>query len=177
MRPFIHSSRTGAIAALVATTVLATGCRRERSHAEFSDRDTAAIEQLGPNDMIITTRDSAMEMGVIGDHIAMRLSGRSLARVRAETDSSTVQGKGFGASIERLVKKGVASALAKQVNVPLSDVRDVRYENGRIVFDWNAKPAISPDNTKSDGKDLLSSFSEEDARRFVAAVKARKAAR
>lgn len=172
MRP--HPIGTRLVAAFT-LALLAAGCRRERSHAEFSDRDTAAVEQLAPGDMMMTTRDSAMEMGVIGDHITMRLSRKSLAKVRAETDTGTVQGDGFGASIERLVKKGVATALSQQVVVPLSDVRDARYENGRIVFDWVSKPKIGPESTKSDGKDLLASFSDDDSRRFVAAVKAHKA--
>lgn len=160
---------------MLAVAAALAGCRHSDSQASLVDRDTGRVEQLGPNDMVITTRDSAMEMGVIGDHIAMRLSAKSLAKVREETDTAKVEGSGFGASIEKVVKKSVAGALQKQVDIPLSDVRDVRYENGRLVFDWLSKPRIAPENTKANGNDLLASFSAEDSQRFVAAVRAHKA--
>lgn len=164
-------------AALAAVALLSLGaCKRERSHAAIRDRDTSTVAAvpLQPGDVVITTTDTAVDMGVIGDHIIMRLSPKTLGRVRNDLDTNKVEGEGFGASIERLVKKSVSAALAKQVEIPLSDVRDVRYENGRIEFDWRSKPAINPENTKNDGRDMLSSFSPADAQRFVDAVKARK---
>lgn len=151
-------------------------CGHRDADTRFSDRDTTPVEKLGPNDMMMTTTDSAMQMGVVGDHITMRLSARSLDSVRVATDTSKVEGSGFAASLEKTIKRGVASALGKQVDIPLSDVRDVRYENGRIVFDWVNKPAMAPDNTKSNNRDLLASFSAQDSERFVAAVKAHKMA-
>jgi len=161
--------------ATLATLATLGACRHRDADTRFTDRDTTPAEKLGPNDMLMTTRDSAMQMGVIGDHITMRLAPKALDSVRVATDTSKVEGSGFAASLEKTIKRGVAAALQKQVDIPLSDVRDVRYENGRIVFDWNNKPAMAPDNTKSNGHDLLSSFSADDSQRFVAAVKAHKA--
>ena len=58
---------------------------------------------------------------------------------------------------------------------PLSDIEDADYENGRIVFDYvdGAKFSLL-ESTKNDDIPLLASFSEDDSKRFVAAVKARK---
>ena len=160
---------------LLLATLATLGACRHRDDTRFTDRDTTPLEKLGPNDMMMTTTDSSMQMGVVGDHITMRLSPKSLDSVRVATDTAKVQGNGFAASLEKTIKRGVAAALQKQIDIPLTDVRDVRYENGRIVFDWANKPAMAPDNTKSNGRDLLSSFSAQDSQRFVAAVKAHKA--
>ena len=160
---------------LLAAAATLGACRHRDADTRFSDRDTTPVEKLGPNDMMMTTRDSTMQMGVVGDHITMRLAPRALDSVRVATDTSKVEGNGFAASLEKTIKRGVAAALQKQVEIPLSDVRDVRYENGRLVFDWVNKPAMAPDNTKSNGRDLLASFSEQDCQRFVAAVRAHKA--
>ncbi len=161
---------------LLATLATLGACRHRDADTRFPDRDTTPAEKLGPNDMVITTTDSVMQMGVIGDHIVMRLAPKALDSVRVATDTSKVEGSGFAASLEKTIKRGVAAALQKQVDIPVADVRDVRYDNGRIVFDWINKPAAAPDNTKSNGRDLLASFSAQDSERFVAAVKAHKAA-
>lgn len=160
---------------LLAALATIGACRHRDADTRFTDRDTTPVEQLGPNDMMMTTRDGAMQMGVVGDHITMRLAPKALDSLRVATDTSKVEGSGFSASLEKMIKRGVASALQKEVQIPLADVRDVRYENGRLVFDWVNKPVAAPDNTKSNGRDLLSSFSPEDSQRFVAAIKAHKA--
>lgn len=160
---------------LLATVAALGACRHRDADTRFSDRDTTPAEKLGPNDMMMTTTDSTMQMGVIGDHITMRLAPKALDSIRVATDTNKVEGSGFAASLEKTIKRSVATALQKQVEIPLADVRDVRYENGRIVFDWANKPAMAPDNTKTNGRDLLSSFSAQDSERFVAAVKAHKA--
>ena len=53
-------------------------------------------------------------------------------------------------------------------------MRDVRYDGQKIVFEWNGKPPKAFGNVKVDKKDVLESFSADDAERFVAAVRARK---
>ena len=160
---------------LLLAALATLGACRHRDDSSFTDRDTTPVAKLGPNDMMMTTTDSTMQMGVIGDHIAMRLAPKALDSIRVATDTSKVEGTGFAASLEKTIKRGVATALQKQVDIPLRDVRDVRYENGRIVFDWANKPAMAPDNTKSNGRDLLASFSAQDSQRFVDAVRAHKA--
>jgi hypothetical protein len=94
--------------------------------------------------------------------------------VKHDTDTSNVTGTGMGAEIERMVKGTVQSALATRINIPLSAVRDVHYDGQKIVFDWNGKPPKTFGNVKVDKKNVLESFSADDAQRFVAAVRARK---
>ena len=86
-----------------------------------------------------------------------------------------VQGSGLGASIEKMVKRTVASTLGQQFEYPLADVRDARYENGAIMLDVNGKEPRLLANTKVGGKKLMESFRPDDAALFVAAVNAKKA--
>jgi len=73
-----------------------------------------------------------------------------------------------------MVKRTVQSALGQQFEYPLRDVRDARYENGEIILDVNGRQPRLLANTKVGGKKLLESFRPDDARRFVAAVNAKK---
>lgn len=136
-------------------------------------RDSALT--LGPGDVKITNEDSSVDMAVVGQKIVVRLSDKTMAKVRKETDTAAVKDSGFGGSIERFVKKTVQSTLGQQFEYPISDVRDARYENGAIVLDVNGKEPRLLANTKVGGRKLLESFRPEDAQRFVAAVNAKKA--
>ena len=144
-----------------------------RDPGAVAHRDSGLV--LGPGDVKITNEDSSVDMAVVGQQIVVRLSDRTMDKVRRETDTANVSGSGFGASIEKMVKRTVASTLGQQFEYPLRDVRDARYENGQIVLDVNGKEPRLLANTKVGGKKLMESFRPEDAQRFVAAVNARKA--
>jgi hypothetical protein len=97
-----------------------------------------------------------------------------MAKVREGTDTSSTRND-FGGSIEKLVKRTVASALGQQYTYPLAEVRDARYEDGRIVIDGKGSQPRLLTNFDVGGKKVLESFRPDDARRFVAAVNAKKA--
>ena len=143
-----------------------------RSQGTVAHRDSALT--LGPGDVQIVNEDSSVDLAVVGQQIIVRLSDKTMAKVRQETDTMGVKDSGFGGSIERLVKKTVQSALSQQYTYPLSDVRDARYEDGAIILDVNGHEPRLLANTKINNRKLMESFPPEDARRFVAAVNAKK---
>ena len=166
---------TLAVAALVAGA-----CRSHDDEAKIPVRlsrttaPPAAAAPLRAGDIRIASVDGGVDLALIGDSISGGLSEKTLAEVRRETDTSAVSGSGLGASIEKLVKGSVQSALRTRVIFPLSAVQDVRYDGKKLVFDWNGKPQTGFAHVKVDRKDVLESFSSEDAQRFVIAVRARK---
>jgi hypothetical protein len=135
-------------------------------------RDSAMT--LGPGDVKITNEDSSVDLAVVGKQIVVRLSDKTMSKVRKETDTMALKDSGFGASIEKFVKRTVQSTLGQQYDYPLSDVRDARYQNGTIVLDVNGREPRLLANTKVGGKKLMESFRPEDAQRFVDAVNAKK---
>jgi hypothetical protein len=160
--------------AMVAGLALSTAC----TMGDDSDLNVSGGEpvQLGEGDIRITSRGGEIDLMLVGDRIVAGLSDSVLAKVRSETDTSDLDADGgLGASIEKYVKGTVQKALSKRVDYPLSDIEDARYEDGRIVFDYvDGANFTMLESTKNDDIPLLASFSEEDSKRFVAAVKARK---
>jgi hypothetical protein len=166
--------------AILAATILIVAC----SHKDADDRPEVPVklsrssdtahQVMQQGDIRIASVDSGVDLALIGDTISGGLSEKTLAKVKHDTDTGTVKGTGMGAEIERMVKGTVQSALTTRINIPLSAVRDVSYDGRKIVFDWNGKPPKSFGNVKVDKKDVLESFSADDAQRFVAAVRARK---
>ena len=129
---------------------------------------------LADGDVRIVTTNGGIDLALIGDSISTGLSPHALQTVRTETDTTAVSGTGFGAQIERMVKGTVQGAVGKRISFPISDVREVRYDGEKLVFEWAGEPRTLFDNTKINGKPLLASFDPADARRFAAAVNARK---
>jgi hypothetical protein len=169
---------TRTLAVLAAIAAL-SGCRRDADRApedvRLAGRDSAL--SLGAGDVAIVNTDSSVEMAVVGQNIVVRLSDKTMSRIRQETDTSAVRDSGIGGSIERLVKSTVRSALSRQVTYPISKVNDARYENGEIKLIVDGRQPSLFTNTKVGGRRLMESFRPEDAERFVAAVNARKQAR
>ena len=164
--------------------VVAVACRKDNPNpnpdvnpggdrGNVGHRDSALT--LGPGDVKITNTDSSVDLAVVGQRIVVRLSDKTMEKVRRETDTTGVKDSGFGGSIERFVKKTVQSTLGQQFEYPLTDVRDARYEHGEIMLDVNGREPRLLANTKVGGKKLMESFRPEDAVRFVEAVNAKKA--
>jgi len=134
----------------------------------------AEEEALPQGDIRIVTTNGGVDLALLGDSISSGLSPEALRKVKEETDTAKVQGTGFGADLEKMVKGTVQGAVGKRAAFPLSEVRAVRYDGERIVFEWEGKPRDIFEKAKMDGKPLLASFAPDDARRFVDAVNARK---
>jgi hypothetical protein len=160
---------------LAAWVVLAaltlTACSRRQDESERGGDPTRRASAGG--DVRIQTTSGQLDLAVVGDTISAGLAPSALAKARQETDSSTVHGTGLGGSIERMVKSTVRSAVSSRVSFPISAVKDVRYRDGAIEFEWNERPTRLFDQTTVNGKPFLASFAPDDAERFVDAVRAK----
>lgn len=165
---------------VLAAALAAAACGRGDRSAErakapsavFTHRDS--VLPLGDGDVRIVNTDSSVELALVGQRIVMRFADKTIAKIRAKTDTSTVKDSGFSGSLERLVKGTVQKALEQQAEYPLSAVREARYENGEIVLDVGGGTPKLFQQTKVDNKPVMKTFAPADAERFVAAVKARK---
>jgi hypothetical protein len=136
------------------------------AHAGHPARDASSA-------VVITTYDGNVDLGLDRDTVFMRLSDRVLTKARKGLDTQTTA-DGFGAWIEKTVKGKVAEALQHRIAYPLDDIDDVRYEHGAIRFTYRDRHPLSFEELKIDKRPVLESFTPDDARRFVAAVRAAK---
>jgi len=132
-------------------------------------------ESLGPGDLRIYSADSAVDLVLSGNNILAGLSPKTVAKVKSEMDKSADRDtSGFAGSISKMVKSSVAGAIGTHAVYAISEIRDIRVEDGQIVFD--SKDGKQHDlfgNTKVNGNKVSSSFRPDDAQRFVEAVRAR----
>lgn len=131
-------------------------------------------DSLGPGDLRVYNADSTVDLVLIGDKIAAGLSPVMVDKIRQKMDSSSASDSGLGASIKSMVQRQVAGAINKHVEFKLADLTDVRYEAGRLVFEWKQGSQHSLfDSAEVDGKKASDTFRQADAERFIAAVHAR----
>jgi hypothetical protein len=140
---------------------------------KFVKRDPA--RRLGPDDVRIASQDSALEFAIIGDSIVAGFGAKVRAKLDRDLDTTKVDHDGIGGSIEKLVKGTVAQALDHDMTLPVSEISDVRYEDGFIRFyDKNGNRVNWFDNSKHDRDDEKTRFSEHDADVFINAFRSRK---
>jgi hypothetical protein len=172
-----NSLRRLSAAALVAASSFTVACRDQDvevdggnvKHASLAKRDTSRA--LGPGDIRVATTDSALEVALIGDSLVAGLGAATRNKIKAATDTASVSGNGIGASLEKMIKSTVAGALDHEVRVPLSEISDVTYEDGMLVFyDRNGKRMKI---TNKDRNGEKSRFAESDAQQFIAAFRAK----
>lgn len=172
-----HTSRSLVVAALVAASSVIVACgdhdvqvnSAKVEHASLPKRDSARV--LGPGDVRIATTDSAVEIALIGDSLVAGLGAATRDKIRTATDTNAVSGSGIGASFEKMIKSTVAGALDHELQVPLSEISHIEYEDGRLVFYGKTGKRMSILNSDRDGR--RSHFDERAAREFIAAFKAK----
>ena len=132
---------------------------------------------LAPGDVRIYNRDSSVDLVLVGNNILAGLSPKTIAKVKDAVNEKTAgETTGFSGSIAQIVKSSVASAIGTHASYPLNEIRDIRYQDNTIVFDWkNGDEHQLFSNTKVDGEKVSRTFEREDAERFIAAVKDRMA--
>ena len=170
--------------ALAATLSLlaVAGCSRSRDESEIPALPPAANSAAGtgvvkPGDIAITSTDRAITLGLAGDSVYVRLGDSVLKKVSTELDTNTVSTKGFGGSIEKLVKGKVSKMLNMSYAVPLADVDSAYYADGAIHLDVRGRKGKAFQSMKTNNRSALESFGPADAERFVTAVNAAKAKR
>ncbi|HEX8725899.1 MAG TPA: hypothetical protein VF737_10980 [Gemmatimonadaceae bacterium] len=151
-----------------------------RSHFNSARHDShvAGLEMppdsLGPGDIRIMNADSTVDLVLVGDRIWAGLSPRMVAKVRRDMDTSQHADTGLGGSIAKMVKSSVAGAIGTHVVYRVSDIRDVRFDSGRVIFDWKSGGHDTMfKNTRVNGDRSNAPFTQADAERFIAAVQER----
>ena len=137
-----------------------------------------ALPPLRAGEVRILTTNRAAFMALRDDYIVAGLSDSLRRHIQLEMkrELSSSKAEGVGAAIGKVVVEGVSKFLGSEITVPVSDIRDIRYDGRKIVIRYrNGEPrGINLETIKSDGdRTLLEQFAEQDARRFVQAVKVR----
>jgi hypothetical protein len=165
-----------ALIGITLAVIAAWFMRRSPSRSlDLSGTEQVESEALAPGDVRIFNVDSSVDLMLRGDRMSAGLSPKTINKVRSELErSSTKDTSGFGGAIAQMVKKQVADKIDTRVVYSVNDIRDIRYEDERILVEWrDGREEALFGGVKVDGDRSTNRFRRDDAERFIAAVKAR----
>src|SRR3954469_17110811 len=122
------------------------------------ERAVSPTEVLGPGDLRVFNSDTSVELLLRGPDVLAGLSPKTVARVQSEMERSSAKDtSGLGGMIASTVKRTVAASIGTHVVYPVSDIREVRYEDGGIVLETGAHGTVRLfNNTKVNRNDTKS---------------------
>jgi hypothetical protein len=124
----------------------------------------------------IATRDGMVALMLTHDAVAMQLTDRGLRDIGRDMDEDMEEEDGFLAGIiQAAVRSSVTTMLKRSVEYPVSEIRDVSYRDGRLVFTSEDGERVF-DSVSVNDTDVMTSFSDTDARTFVREFRRLKAA-
>lgn len=153
------------------------GRDRVRSVAGVSGVQGAVSDaSLRAGDLRIYNRDSTINLVLRGPEILAGLSPMTIAKVQAEmTKSSAKDSSGIGGLIASTVKQTVANTIGTHVVYRLSEIEDLRYEDGQLIAERaDGRETRLFGDTKVNGTEQGRTFDAVTAGRFIEAVRARK---
>src|SRR5436853_7605932 len=98
-------------------------------------RNVPTTEALAPGDLRVYNEDSTVDIVLQGDKLLAGLSPKVVEKVRSEMEkNSTRDTSGLGGLIAQTVKQTVSSAIGTHVVYPLSEIRDIQYQDGQLIL-------------------------------------------
>lgn len=151
---------------------------------ERSASSNSTFTEGADGSVSMKTRNGAFVMSLRHDSVVVAFSDSMRNAIQSEMKKSMKEDSAadgdeksaFGEIIKGVVKSTVTGAMRevfeKSRGFPVSDLRDVSYDDGAIHFSFDHKPTWNFENFNTDNERLLEQFRPADAARFVGAVRA-----
>ena len=137
-----------------------------------NDSDTRIVERqpLRRATSAIETRGGEVALLLIDRKLVMQFTDRGLSQIEREMDDDAKKEEsGFARVVAGMVRGGVRSMLDRGIEYPVSELREARYEDGRLVLKNREGKSIFADVRVNDIQ-VMESFSPAEARAFAARV-------
>ncbi|MEO0557885.1 MAG: hypothetical protein AAF170_06855 [Bacteroidota bacterium] len=136
----------------------------EEQEASQQTEVTFTSEIAGTEVTAIQTVGGEVQMGLTDEVLYIGLTDQVAKDVESGLDEAEAEG-GLGGFIAGAVSNAVVGALTTPVQIPLSDVQDVRYEDGRLQIDFEGDNSTV--DLEVDDEPIDQQFDPDDAQRFA----------
>lgn len=146
-----------------------TSSHEEGSHEEeLVPEATVSFnsEIAGTEVTTITTEGGEVQLGLTDEVLYFGLTNQVAGEVEKGLDEAESEG-GLGGVIAGALSNAVVDALSTPVQIPLADVRDVRYDDGRLVIEFDNEDSTV--DLEINDEPVDQQFDPVEARRFAEA--------
>lgn len=133
-------------------------------------------EEIGPDRHAMLSEDGEVKMGLTDRYIYFALSDAAVSEARAEM-SEEADREGVAGMVGGVVETAVGKALGFRAKFPVSEVRDIRWEDGRMRIEFEDPDRRVGDAFRINDRPAETGFAEEDVRAFAKAFRAVKEGR
>ena len=158
------------VSAVLGLAFAAQPVQAQSRHDNDSEARVVERQPLRRASSAIQTRGGEVALLLIDRHLVMQLTDRGLSQIDREMEhDAKKEESGFARFVSGMVRSGVRTLLDRGIEYPLSELREARYENGRLVLEDREGNAIFKDVQVNDIQ-VMESFSPAEARAFAARV-------
>jgi hypothetical protein len=151
---------------------LALAAQPVQAQSRDNDSDARVVERqpLRRASSAIETRGGEVALLLIDRHLVMQLTDRGLNKIdRDMANDAKKEESGFARFVSGMVRSGVRTLLDRGIEYPLSELREARYERGRLMLIGRDGDEVFKDVQVNDIQ-VMESFSPAEARAFAARV-------
>jgi hypothetical protein len=146
--------------------------QRSNNFITANDIDAEILPRVAHKDaeLAITTREGSVDLLLTSDAVVIQFTDTFLKKIEGEireTDEMGSDESHFANVIRSMVSSGVKTLLDRALAIPIYEIEDVYYENGRLFIINRLGEELFKD-LEVDDKQVMDDFSRRDARKFVA---------
>lgn len=158
------------VSAALALALAAQPAEAQRRNDSGSDARVVERQPLRRASSAIETRGGEVALLLIDRRLVMQLTDRGLGEIDRDMErDAKKEESGFARFVSGMVRSGVRSLLDRGIEVPLSEIREARYANGRLILEDRDGDELFKDVQVNDIQ-VMESFSPAEARAFAARV-------
>jgi hypothetical protein len=163
---FIRPAAALASATLLAFSVSACDLSDEGGPRIESAADARELPDDSDDVFFIQTTDDAMKLGLTDEAIYMRFSDETLRKIDREMEEEAGEREGIAGAITSAVTGAVSKGLRTRISFVHENIRDIRWEEGRLVVELeNGEHAFG--DMEVEDEDVTRKFDEDDVREFI----------
>lgn len=156
------------LAAALLIPVLAGCGDRPEADMDFGGED------IGPDRHAILSEDGNVKLGLTDEFVYFALSDQALEEARSDMREGSEK-EGVEGFVGGIVEKTVGKALAFRAKYRVSEIEDIRWEDGELRLEFT-DPDRSLGSFEVDDRPVAEAFAEDDVRAFAEAFREVKAA-
>lgn len=122
----------------------------------------------------ITTKEGSVDLMINGSDLIIQFNDRFLDEISDEirSEAKPDESSHFSAVLRAMISSGVRTLLDRAIAIPISEIEEVYYENGKLfIINRDGKEMF--DDLDIDDKKVMEDFTRRDARGFVAEIERR----
>jgi len=145
---------------IVFIALIFVSCSQKQSNYSHFDKN---------QNYVISTKDQKISLVLSDSTVYMKLAPSVLDKVNKDLnkEKSKNQDNDWANKFSHFVISNVQSLLNKKLEYPISEIKDVNYENGALTFTYYHTHLMTFDKIKDNDKPALANFNPSDAKEFV----------